>query len=306
MLVGLSAALSAAFVFGFAAIVQARAVRRLAPSGGPVSSGRPGACDVPGVRGVPSASEAAEASGRFFVQLLREPLFLAAIGLNLVGFVLHLVAIRLIPLYLAQAGISLSLAVTAVLAVLMMREHLTHRDWVAVSAITLGLVLLAMASGDIGTAEVPDGFVGWLFLGVLAVGLVGLAVSRSRSHLAAGVLGFLAGLGFAGSGLCARVLPGLTPAELLGAPATYLLPVSGGLAFLLYSLALRRGTVTEATGPLIVMQTVTPALIGVWVLGDEVRSGWGSVALVGFALSLVGAVELARFESGSEMSATAP
>jgi drug/metabolite transporter (DMT)-like permease len=282
MLVGLSAALTAAFVFGFAAIVQARAVRRLGPS------------------------DRSDASGRFLVRLLREPLFLAAIGLNLVGFVLHLVAIRLIPLYLAQAGISLSLAVTAVLAVLMMREHLKRQDWVAVGAITFGLVLLAMASGDIGTADPPDGFVAWVSVGVAAVGLAGLAVSRSTRHLAAGVLGFLGGLGFAGSGLCARVLPGLTPAELLGAPATYLLQVSGGLAFLLYSLALRRGTVTEATGPLIVMQTVTPALIGVWVLGDEVRSGWAAVAVVGFVLSLVGAVALARFESGPEMSATAP
>jgi hypothetical protein len=138
------------------------------------------------------------------------------------------------------------------------------------------------------------------------VGVTGFAVSRSTSHLAAAVLGFLAGLGYAGSGLCARVLPGLTPAELLGAPATYLLPLTGGMAFLLYSVALRRGTVTEATGPLIVMQTVTPALIGVWVLGDQVRSGWGVVAVVGFAVSLIGAVELARFESGPEMSATSP
>src|SRR4051794_28371641 len=127
MLPGLSAALGAAVVFGFAAVLQARAVRRV---------------DAPDV-------------GRVLLRLLREPLFLASVGLSLCGFALHLVAVRTIPLYLAQAGIAGSLAVTALLAVALIHERLTPSDWAAVVAITLGLALLAVASGDIGEDDPP-------------------------------------------------------------------------------------------------------------------------------------------------------
>lgn len=279
MILGLAAALAAAVVFGFAAILQARAVRRLDASG-------------------PDNTSQAPATGSFLLRLLRQPLFLMAVMLNLGGFLLHLVAVRTIPLYLAQAGIAGSLAVTALLAVLMMSERLTPGDWSAVAAITVGLALLATASGDIGQDHPPAGFVGWLFVGIVVVAVLGLAMVRSRTGYAASGLGLLAGLGFAGSGLAARVLPGLTPAQLWDAPATYALPLSGALAFALYSFALRRGSVTEATGPMIVLQTVTPALVGVLALGDDVRDGWALVAVVGFVLTGVGAIALARFESG--------
>jgi drug/metabolite transporter (DMT)-like permease len=272
MALGLSAALGAAVVFGFAAVLQARAVRRM--------------------RGPDS--------GRILLRLLGEPLFLASVGLSLCGFALHLVAVRTIPLYLAQAGIAGSLAVTALLAVLMIHEQLTPADWAAVVAISLGLTLLAVASGDIGDDDPPTGFSLGLYIGIVVVALLAIAVARSRSVYVPSVLGVLAGLGFAGSGLAARVLPGLSPSDLWSSPATYALPLSGGLAYAIYSFALRRGSVTEATGPMIVLQTVAPALVGVWLLGDQVRDGWATVAVVGFVMTAVGAVALARFESGPD------
>ncbi len=271
-MLGLSAALGAAVVFGFAAVLQAKAVRRVSGTGGV----------------------------RILLLLLGQPLFLASIGLSLCGFLLHLVAIRTIPLYLAQAGIAGSLAVTALLAVVLIRERLTPADWSAVGAITVGLAMLAVASGSIGEDDPPPGFVLGLYAGIAAVAALAVLVSRSASAYVSSGLGVLAGLGFAGSGLAARVLPGLSPAQLWDAPATYALPLSGCLAYAIYSFALRRGSVTEATGPLIVFQTLTPALVGVALLGDQVRSGWAVVAVIGFVMTAVGAVALARFEGGPE------
>lgn len=272
MLSGLTAALAAAFVFGIAAVLQATAVRRL-----PTSHAE---------------------SARPLLVLLRQPLFLAAVALNLLGFLLHLVALRLIPLYLAQAAISASLAVTALLAVATLHERLALLDWLAVGSVTIGLAMLAGASGDIGAVEPSATFLGWLFVAIGSVAVVGFVVARSHLPLAAPLLGFLGGLGFAGSGIAARILPGFTPAQLWDAPATYALPLSGGLAFVLYSLALQRGSVTVATAPLIVMQTLAPAVVGLVLLGDEVRAGWTAVGVVGFVLTAVGAIALARFEDG--------
>lgn len=279
MLIGLPAALAAALVYGFAAIVQARAVRRLDGHGG-----REGSLSV------------------FLRGLLREPLFFAAVGLTLTGFVLHLVAIRTIPLYLAQAGIAASLGVTAMLAVVLLGERLSRGDWSAVAAIITGLVLLGVSSGDIGSDHAPGAFLIGLFVAIAAIVAGGLVVVRGKSRYAASMLGLLAGVSFAITGLAARLLPGLTPGDLIGSPAAYALPVSGFIGFGIYSLALERGDVTEATGPMIVLQTVGPAFVGLALLDDEVRSGWWPVAVAGFVLTGVGALALARFESGAEPS----
>jgi hypothetical protein len=269
-LVGLSAALAAALVFGFSAIIQAVASRRVSGSDG--------------------------LSTRLVVGLLSQGAFLLAVALNLVGFVLHLVAVRLLPLYLAQAGVAASLAVTALLAVRYFRDHLSATDWTAVGSVCVGLALLAAGSGEVGTVTASDNFLAGLFIVLAAIAVSGLIASRTKGATAAALLGLLAGCGFAGSGVSARVLPGLTPAELVVAPAAYALPLFGGLAFLLYSLALQRGTVTSATAPMIVVQTVGPAAVGLIMLDDGVRSGWVVPAAVGFVLAVAGAIALARFE----------
>ena len=80
----------------------------------------------------------------------------------------------------------------------------------------------------------------------------------------------------------------------LRSPATYALAVAAAVAMLTYSTALQRGTVTQATAPLVVGETVAPALVGLLLLGDEPRQGWGWVATVGFAMAVGGAVSLAR------------
>jgi drug/metabolite transporter (DMT)-like permease len=277
LLLGLGAALTAAVLFGSASVVQATAVRRIPRSAG--------------------------LNARLVGQLLRSPMFLAAMALNLIGFSLHLVALRSIPLFLAQAGIAASLAVTALLAVRVFGDELAASDWAAVAGTCGGLALLAASSGSVGDEKASPAFIFGLFavLGALATG--GLLVSRMQGFFSTELLGLLAGFGFAGVSVSARVLPGLAPATVLTAPSAYALALSGALAFLLYSVALQRGSVTGATAPMIVSQTVTPAAVGVLLLNDGIRPGWMPIAAIGFLVTGLGALKLARFERTVEQTA---
>ena len=275
VLLGVVAALAAAVVFGASSILQAVGSRRLSSTSG--------------------------FHLRTVGRLLRQPAFVLAVLLNLVGFVLHLVAVRALPLFLAQAGIAASLAVTALLAVRFFHDRLTLTEWGAVAAVCLGLALLTAAAGVTG----EDRATGPMSLALFAVAAVmvagGLAATRAAGLAAAAGLSLLAGLGFANTAVAARLLPELTVSSVLGSPVTYALPLSGALAFLLYSLALQRSSVTVATAPMIVLQTALPAVVGVLVLGDEVRSGWVTGAVVGFILTAVGGVALLRFEEVREV-----
>lgn len=270
MVLGLAAALIAAVLYGVASILQATGSRNVETSDG---------LDL-----------------RLAGRLLRQPAFLGAVLMVLLGFLFHLTAVRLVPLFLAQAGIAVSLVVTALLAVRLFGDRLTAVEWVAVAAVVVGLVLLSASAGDVGTGRDFPWLVRSLYL-VLAVMLaVGYVASRSRGTVAAAVLGLLGGLGYAVVGIASRLLPDFVPADLIASPATYALCLGGVLAFFLYSLALQRGSAIAATTPLIAVQTVVPAAVGVLFLGDEVRPGWWAGAALGFLVTAAAAIVLVRFE----------
>ena len=275
MVLGLGAALGAAVLFGVASILQAV-----------------------GSRKVPTESELdPRRLGGFVAALLRQPAFVGALVLNLAGFGLHFVALRLLPLYLAQAGIAASLVVTALLATRLMSDQLSALEWSAVIAVCVGLGLLAVSAGSAGDSAQHHGLTVGLIIGLITIAILGALASRSQHGVSTALLGMLAGLGYAGVAISARLLQDGSIGELLRSPTTYTLPISGAMAFLLYSLALQRGSVTLATTPMIALQTITPAAVGVFVLDDAVRAGWWPGAVAGFALSAVGSLILVRFES---------
>lgn len=259
MVVGLAAALGAAALFGWAAVVQARAVRAM-----------------PGTE---------ERLASFVRAGVRDPLILLVVGAYLAGFVLHAVSIWLLPLYLAQAAISLSMPVTAVLSAQRLHEPLGPARWSAVVAVTVGIALLAAGAGAPGAVTTSWGFALSVLVGLAAVTVAGFA-ARGRAAL----LGALAGCGYAGSALAVRGIG----AELSGpvVVAALAVPALGLVAFWHYSLALARTGVAAATGALIVLQTFVPAAVGVALLGDEVRGGWWPAVAVGLVLGVVGAVAL--------------
>ncbi|WP_020391451.1 hypothetical protein [Kribbella catacumbae] len=275
MLLGLAAALGAAVLFGIAAILQAV-----------------------GSRNVPTGSELdPRRLAGFVVALLRQPAWLGALALNLAGFGLHFVALRLLPLYLAQAGIAASLVVTALLATRLMSDQLSAIEWSAVVGVCVGLGLLAVSAGDAGESARHHGLTVGLIVGLICIAVLGGFASRSQHASVTAVLGLLSGLGYAGVAISARMLDDSSIGALFQSPTTYTLPVSAALAFLLYSLALQRGSVTLATTPMIALQTIAPAAVGVLVLDDAVRDGWYAGALGGFVVTAIGALILVRFES---------
>ncbi|WP_371400758.1 hypothetical protein OHA10_22570 [Kribbella sp. NBC_00662] len=275
MVLGLGAALGAAVLFGVGAIMQAV-----------------------GSRKVPTESELnPRRFGGFVVALLKQPAFLGALALNLAGFGLHFVALRLLPLYLAQAGIAVSLVVTALLATRLMSDQLSALEWSAVAAVCVGLGVLAVSAGDAGANVQHHGLTIGIVVGLITIAVLGGAASRSQHGVSTALLGMLAGLGYAGVAISARLLQDGSISQLFHSPTLYTLPISGALAFILYSLALQRGSVTLATTPMIALQTITPAAVGVFVLDDAVRAGWWPAAIIGFALSAAGSVILVRFES---------
>ncbi|CAM3475823.1 hypothetical protein OCAE111667_11695 [Occultella aeris] len=267
MILGLATAFGAALCYGVGAVLQAIAARSTAT-----------------VEGL---------DPRLIVRLLKSWRYLLGLGLDGLGFLLSLVAVRTLPLFVVQAVVASFLAITAILGALFLAMPLTRRDRVGLAVVVAGLVLVGLSAAEDSAVDVTA-VERWVVLGCAVVlAVVAVPLGRLKGAAGAAALGAVAGLAYAVTAVAARMLPdGIGPT--LSSPALWALLLGGGLAIFTYSLALQRGSVTQATAPLVVAETVVPAVVGLALLGDHARPGWGLVAVVGFLLAVAGAVSLAR------------
>ncbi|WP_079191445.1 hypothetical protein [Streptomyces sp. CB00455] len=261
-------ALGAAVCFGTASVLQAMAARAAQPGTG---------------SGVDPA---------LLLRAARQWRYLAGLGLDAVGFVLQIVALRHIPIYAVGAALAASLAVTAVAAARLLRVRLSGTEWGAVGVVCAGLLMLGLASGEEGSGTGTFA----LKLGLLGVSVLVLLAGAVAGRLPEGpralVLGLGSGTGFGVVEVSVRLIDSVRD---LRNPALYALLLGGGAGFLLLTSALQRGSVTAATAGMVLGETIGPAVVGVVWLGDRPREGLAWLAVTGFAVAVAGALALARF-----------
>jgi drug/metabolite transporter (DMT)-like permease len=282
----------AAVCYGIAAVMQATAVRAASRrAAGTVSGG-------------PSSSFVGRVDLGLVVRMLHQWRFVASLGLDLIGFLAQLVALRSLPLFAAQAMIASNLAVTAVFAAWLINLELAWREWLAVIGVIIGVAMLGSSAGAHAATGVSPEFKFALIVAVAGIALAGVASSRLRPPLRTPALGAVAGLGYGVLAVAARVLPGFAPQQLIRDPAAYALAAAGVVSFMLYATALEDGSVMVATAAVVLAETTAPAVVGVLFLGDHAREGLGGVAVLGFSLAVVCAVALARFGETDEQGLT--
>ena len=273
MLIGLLLALGCSVCYGTATVLQAAATRSV---------------DAGSDSGVDPA---------LLLRALRQWRYLVGIGLDGLGFVLQIGALRLVPIYVVAAAIAASLAVTAIVAAWVLSVRLSAMEWAAVAVVCGSLAMLGVAAGPEGSGHGPPGL-GWALLVVAAIVFgAGAAAGRLGDRSRALVLGLGAGAGFGVDEIAVRLIDTIDPtkAAFWANPAIYALAAGGAAGFLLLTSALSRGSVTTAVAGMVIGETVGPALVGVAWLGDRTRDGLGWMVVTGFVIAVAAALALSRF-----------
>lgn len=232
---------------------------------------------------------------RLLLRLARHPTFLIGVSLDVAGVGLAVVALRDLPLFAVQATLASSLAVTALVARRVFGTRLGRAEVAGVAAVGVGLVLLAAASGPEAVPHTSLAVRTGLFVGVLVLAALAVPAGRMRGRGAAVALAGLGGACSAFSSSGVRVLSRLALPGLFSNPALWTAVIGAALSLLLFSTALQRGSVTRTTAALVATKTVLPAVFGLVVLGEGPRRGWAPIAVLGFLITLGGALALARF-----------
>ena len=239
---------------------------------------------------------AASLSPSLMAGLLARAGYRAALALLAVGMLLALYALRVLPVFLVQAGRSASLGVTAVLSLLVLGTRPRRSEFVAVAVTVAGLVALALSTGPQLSVQVPDGPRLALVGAVAVVTALGAWASRAGPDAQSGItLAVLAGLCYAIVAVAARTLRGLAPLTLLSDPSAWAMGLAGLLGLLLTATALQRASAVTVTGATVGTETIVAAVLGVLLCGDRPAAGGTAYALIGFILVLAGALALARF-----------
>ena len=231
---------------------------------------------------------------RLLVRVTTQLPYLAGLGLDLVGWVLSLLALLRLPLFAVQAIAAASIGVVVVLSAVVLGVHPTRRQLVVLAVLAVGLVALAAAAAPDKPAAAPGWFGAAMWIGVVLVVAAGALVARTaRGDRAAATLGALSGLAFGGAAMCARAIEAHgRVGDVLRDPLSWALAVFGILGISLYAAALQRGSVTLATACQYALETLVPSVIGLLVLGDHARRGLAGVAVAGFVLTLGAAIAL--------------
>lgn len=270
VLTGLSGAALAAVAYGAATILQALGVRELS---------------------------ALDSNSSTWSRVIAGRLYALGLALDGLGFLASLAALRRLPLFLVESTVASSVAVTAVLAVLVLHTQLRHAEIAALGVISAGLVLLALSAKP-GPGRHVGAAAGWLLLAsvvlVAAVLLIGLR--DPAAGRAAVVLATAGGLGFGLVGIAARCLRVRHPWWLtLHDPVIWALAAQGVLASAAYAVALHRGRTTTVAAITFAVETVFPTTVGLAVLGDTVRTHLAPIAAIGFLAALSGSIALAGY-----------
>jgi drug/metabolite transporter (DMT)-like permease len=238
---------------------------------------------------------------RLLLRLAKQLPYLAGLGLDGVGWVLSLLALRVLPLFLVQSAVAASIAVTAVVARMVLGTRLGRVDAAAIAVIVVGLVLLAVAAAPDASRPVSAAFRAVLLVGVLVVGAAGAGLARSTSNRGHLGLAAVAGLAFTGTAVAGRTM--VIPTHLIDIgrePIAWALVAYGVLGMLLFSIALQRGSVTTTNAVLFTVEIVVPTMVGLVFLGDRARGGRWPLMVVGCAAAIAGAVALALHGSIDE------
>lgn len=244
--------------------------------------------------GAASVAQARTAQRSEGLGVVVRPWYVVALVADLLAWAASVLAMRTLPLFLVQALLATSLAVTVLLAWPVLGHRPGGRDAAALGVAVLALVGLAWSAGPAASRPATTG----LLLGLALALLVGVAWFVLRSRRGRGTEhAVLAGWAFSGLAVCVRAVPlpsGLLPAARAAVtePLAWGVAAFGLLGTLAFARAVQRGRVGPVTVTMWVVETVVAGIVGVVALGDTVRPGTGWLAAGCVTAALAGCLVL--------------
>jgi uncharacterized protein (DUF697 family) len=222
-------------------------------------------------------------------RLIKNPRWLLATGIGLLGWPLEIAALLLAPLTVVQPCLACGLVLLLWLGVTRLGETPGRREYGAVAAILVGVAGLAWAA--------PERTTGHAGAGPIAVALVLVTIPVVAPYLVRGRAVIAAGFGYAWTAIASKLLTDQLSAGSIFVAAIWLATAaaSEGLALLSEMSALGRSPATRVAPVMFAIQVTVPVILAPLIFGESWSGtpGGGAGIVASVLLVLAGVVALA-------------
>jgi len=229
-------------------------------------------------------------------RLVRNPRWLIATLIGLLGWPLEIVALLLAPLTVVQPCLASGLVLLLFLGVTRLGETPGRREYGAVAAIVIGVGGIAWAAPERTTSNAGTVPIA-IALGLVAIPMFAPYVLRGWRNAAGTLAVVAAGFGYAWTAIASKLLTDELSAGSLIVAAVWLATAaaSEGLALLSEMSALGRRPATRVAPVMFAVQVVVPVILAPLIFGESWSGtpGDGAALVVAILLVLVGVVSLA-------------
>jgi hypothetical protein len=225
--------------------------------------------------------------------MVKQPMFLLGLLADFGSWVISRFALHTLPLFAVQTILAGSLAVTVVLARIVLGAELRKPDQYAIVATVAGLVIVGISAGSDEAKDVTHLLKLCILAGIPAIAFAAVFAVKMNKAV---ILAVLAGVAFTSSALAARTIrvKGESFTEIFTEPMLWAMLIYAVIALAIHAGALIRGEVGPVTAAMWATEVLVAVIIGAVALEDHMRPGWALPATFGIALTLAATVVLAR------------
>ena len=240
------------------------------------------------------ATKATTMDAGLLFRLLKDWPYLIGIILDLVCWVLTLVAVHNLALFIVQPILAFTVVATVLVESLVFHKRLSKRTIMALASIILGLVLLGITA----VPETADIYNSTLKLAVilspLLMIILGSIFARIANRASTIVLAGISGLAFGGASVAGRMII-LTGSywHMIIDPLFWAMIAYGIIAILMLTIALQRQLASVVVAVVITSETIASIVVGLLYLGDSPRHGLWLLMIVGAVVATTGSLIVA-------------
>jgi drug/metabolite transporter (DMT)-like permease len=229
-------------------------------------------------------------------RLIKNPRWLLATGIGLLGWPLEIAALLLAPLTVVQPCLACGLVLLLWLGVTRLGERPGPREYGAVAAILVGVAGLAWAAPERTTGHAGAGPIA-IALALVTIPVVAPYVVRGRASAAGTLAVIAAGFGYAWTAIASKLLTDQLSTGSIFVAAIWLATAaaSEGLALLSEMSALGRSPATRVAPVMFAIQVTVPVILAPLIFEESWSGtpGGGAGIVASVLLVLAGVVALA-------------
>jgi drug/metabolite transporter (DMT)-like permease len=280
-------ALAAAFLFGVGTVLQQRAAMQV-PDDEVMKAG-------------------------LLVRLAKQPVWLAGVLADAVGFVAQGVALAIGRIVVVQPLLATTVVFALPLGAKLDKRRLARSEVLGALAVVGGVAAFLVVANPTGGVDNPD-LGTWIVAGAVCAGMSGVLVLLSRGRppgLKASFLGSAAGILFALTAVLTKAVAdqlGEGVIDVLTHWHLYALVVVGWAGTTVSSAALQTGALAPAAATQMSLDPIASIALGVFAFDEQLHDTalGAALALVGFAVMVAGLVVLSRSQSSAERNKVVP